>query len=359
VANPGLAPLGNYGGPTQTVALLPGSPAIDRGTDPRGFDQREAPLVGFRDIGAFESQGFTLAVVSGSGQSATVNTPFPVPLVVRVTANNPVEPVAGGVVSFAAPASGPNVTLSGGTATITSNGTYAASASTAGAFDSDSFTPTNVSPSPVSIGTFNGGRALLVNGTDGDDMILVTTWFNNQVKVFVNDRDYGPFAQGSFDTIVVDAKGGNDLVIVGLLITKDAWLYGGNGCDALIGGSGDDVIWGGDDVLIGGLDRDLIIGGTGADWLEGTLGDDANSTALKAIQNEWTSSASYTTVNHLRNGGGLNGAVKLNDTTVGDDGAADSLWGGFGDDWFLANWDSGVRDVIGDASRREFYDEID
>ena len=28
VANPGLAPLGDYGGPTQTVALLPGSPAI-------------------------------------------------------------------------------------------------------------------------------------------------------------------------------------------------------------------------------------------------------------------------------------------------------------------------------------------
>src|SRR5262249_10561856 len=31
IANPGLAPLGNYGGPTQTFALLPGSPAIDGG----------------------------------------------------------------------------------------------------------------------------------------------------------------------------------------------------------------------------------------------------------------------------------------------------------------------------------------
>ena len=29
VTNPLLAPLGNYGGPTQTMALLPGSPAID------------------------------------------------------------------------------------------------------------------------------------------------------------------------------------------------------------------------------------------------------------------------------------------------------------------------------------------
>ena len=33
VANPGLAPLGNYGGPTQTMPLLPGSPAIDAGNN--------------------------------------------------------------------------------------------------------------------------------------------------------------------------------------------------------------------------------------------------------------------------------------------------------------------------------------
>ena len=40
----GLAPLGDYGGPTQTMALLPGSPAIGKGvavagvtTDQRGF----------------------------------------------------------------------------------------------------------------------------------------------------------------------------------------------------------------------------------------------------------------------------------------------------------------------------------
>ena len=32
VATLGLAPLGDYGGPTQTMALLPGSPAIDAGT---------------------------------------------------------------------------------------------------------------------------------------------------------------------------------------------------------------------------------------------------------------------------------------------------------------------------------------
>jgi hypothetical protein len=61
VADPGLAPLGNYGGPTQTMALLPGSPAINAGKTGANIpttDQRGEPRVGAPDIGAFESQGF-------------------------------------------------------------------------------------------------------------------------------------------------------------------------------------------------------------------------------------------------------------------------------------------------------------
>ena len=107
--NPLLAPLGNYGGPTQTMALLPGSPAIDAGNNaliPAGVttDQRGLPRIvnGIVDIGAFESSGFTIAAVSGSGQSTGVLTAFPNPLVVTVTANNPSEPVAGGVVTIIA-----------------------------------------------------------------------------------------------------------------------------------------------------------------------------------------------------------------------------------------------------------------
>ena len=78
--NPGLEPLANNGGPTMTHALLPGSPAIDRG-DPvfvagigevPAFDQRGTPFTRVAngdaisaarvDIGAFERQAFAQAL---------------------------------------------------------------------------------------------------------------------------------------------------------------------------------------------------------------------------------------------------------------------------------------------------------
>lgn len=54
-----LAPLGNYGGPTQTMPPLIGSPAIDPvySTSSINTDQRGYPRRGPRDIGAVEYQG--------------------------------------------------------------------------------------------------------------------------------------------------------------------------------------------------------------------------------------------------------------------------------------------------------------
>src|SRR5262249_59516612 len=64
-----LAPLVNYGGPTQTMALLLGSPALNAGnnaliprgvtTDQRGFARIAGAAV---DIGAFEHQAPTITV---------------------------------------------------------------------------------------------------------------------------------------------------------------------------------------------------------------------------------------------------------------------------------------------------------
>jgi ethanolamine utilization microcompartment shell protein EutS len=157
--NPLLAALGSYGGPTQTMALLPGSPAIDAGSSAYGgsTDQRGMPRVGNTDIGAFESQGFAIALSSGNNQKATANTAFAQPLVVSVTANNSVEPVAGGVITFTAPASGASAVFSSSPATIGSHGrvsvmatanpipgTYAVSASATGIARTATFSLTNL-----------------------------------------------------------------------------------------------------------------------------------------------------------------------------------------------------------------------
>jgi len=71
-----LGTLGNQGGTTQTIPLLPGSLAIDTGapvgTGPAGnpvpsTDQRGVARVNGPDIGAFESQGFTATAFTVSG----------------------------------------------------------------------------------------------------------------------------------------------------------------------------------------------------------------------------------------------------------------------------------------------------
>ena len=59
ISDPELGPLANNGGPTQTMALLPGSPAIGAGTAVSGVttDQRGQPLdTPTPDVGAYQAQ---------------------------------------------------------------------------------------------------------------------------------------------------------------------------------------------------------------------------------------------------------------------------------------------------------------
>ena len=81
VANPGLGPLADNGGPTQTIALVTGSPAIDKGSNalavdpssgqPLTTDQRGTGFArivdGTVDIGAYEVQSYVTAVAVGWG----------------------------------------------------------------------------------------------------------------------------------------------------------------------------------------------------------------------------------------------------------------------------------------------------
>ena len=145
--DPLLGSLGNYGGSTRTLPLLPGSAAINAGNATYctlGHDQRGVSYVGTCDLGAFESQGFTPAITSGNDQSTIIDTAFPQPLGLSVTSTFG-EPVDGGRVTFAAPSSGASanpvtntVTISGGAVSqnVTANSTpglYTVTASASGA----------------------------------------------------------------------------------------------------------------------------------------------------------------------------------------------------------------------------------
>jgi fibronectin-binding autotransporter adhesin len=218
---------------------------------------------------------------------------------------------------------------------------------------------------------------LVVDGTSGDDTIKFEPSGNGAIEVFVNGVSQGVFTLGLGGRIIAHGLGGHDDIQVSGTITAPAWLYGDEGNDRLKGGKGNDVLLGvsGNDELGGGQGRDLLIGGIGSDSLTGNAHDDIliagltaydnNAFALDAIMNEWTrTDKSYDErVDHLRNGGGLNGSFVLAadgpNKSVFDDGAADTLTGSSGLDWFFANLSGeGVLDFLSDLSGDEDDDEL-
>ncbi len=161
--NPLLAPLGNYGGPTQTMPPLPGSPVIGAGSTPLiptgvTTDQRGEPRTvnGKVDIGAVESQGYTLTSIGGTPQSAVAGTAFASPLQVKLTENGFNDSLPGVTVTFIGPSSGAGITTSltattnaNGVASVTAtaNGTvgaYTVTATVSGVGAGASFSLTNV-----------------------------------------------------------------------------------------------------------------------------------------------------------------------------------------------------------------------
>lgn len=211
--------LGNYGGTTSTMPLLPGSSAINAGSGCPATDQRGISRVGTCDIGAFESRGFALAKTGGDGQSASINTSFTTPLTVSVTSSYS-EPVNGGQITFTPPASGaganlsPNpATISGGSAAgnATANGTTGSYTVATGATGATSvnFSLTNTCYSSIVVTssatsgagslrqaiaqvcpggtiTFDGDRTILLSSELGIDKTLTIDGSGNAVTVSGN-----------------------------------------------------------------------------------------------------------------------------------------------------------------------------
>ncbi len=209
------------------------------------------------------------------------------------------------------------------------------------------------------------GNQLTVNGTEGDDTIVLTpTKVTGEIEVRINNVAAGKFLKPT--RLIVNGLGGNDSLTVDSRLTLPAELNGGNGNDTLSGGAGDDILNGGDgtDTLSGNNGRDLLIGGLGLDTLHGGNDDDLliggttafdnNPTALRAIESEWTSSRSY--ASRVANLSGTGTGAKNNGnsylipgTTVTHDSAIDDLFGEGGSDWFFVN----LNDVLHDRATKE------
>ncbi len=286
--NPLLALLGNYGGPTQTLALLPGSPAIDAGNNtliPSGVntDQRGLPRIveGTVDIGAFESGGFTIAVQSGDNQSTVNGTVFANPLSVSVAANNPIEPVAGGVITYTVNPSGGGAAamLSNGTATIAANGTASITATANSSLGS--YTVSASATGAASPATFN------LNNDETPSLVVTTT------QDVVNPFDGLTSLREAIN--YAETLGGNPTITFAAGVTGTITLTGGQlninqnlsindpGANIIISGNNAGrvfAIGGGASVFFSGL---TITGGSVPGGLGGASGGDIENSGTLTI----------------------------------------------------------------------------
>jgi len=181
--DPLLAPLADNGGQSRTCALLPGSPAIDKGSNPAALatDQRGAGFArvagAVADMGAFEVQVArvgTVAVNDGSPQRSRVTSlraMFDLPVTLPA---NPADAFLlkrqwdNAAVGLAAAVAGNAVTL-----------TFTGGPLDFGSLADGRYTLT-VSAAQVNGGNFDGDG----DGTPGDDFVLVGTPTNGLFRLF-------------------------------------------------------------------------------------------------------------------------------------------------------------------------------
>ena len=204
-ANPRLTPLGDFGGPTPTLALLPGSPALNSGSTALTIDQRGAPRGdGLPDIGAYESRGFAYTL-GGNNQSTPLNTLF-APLTVTLTALDP------GIFNF----SGIPITLSTPGSGATAIGTLTHTLSASG-------TATFNLTAAGALGTYSIG----IHGVTGltGNFTLTNT---GQPITILPDFGQGKIYGDPDGTLLYDIGGGSSITLNGLLLRaagEDAGSY--------------------------------------------------------------------------------------------------------------------------------------
>ncbi|MEX2170470.1 MAG: choice-of-anchor Q domain-containing protein, partial [Pirellulales bacterium] len=211
-ADLGLAPLGDYGGPTKTHAPLPDSPAIDAAS-------------------ASVAMNYGLLLDQrGAGYSREINSHVDI----GATEAHVIDDE--GVVVIYGTSHADDIAISATDMTSSTLGTI-----------------------PIDIA---GATSLTIYGWEGDDKIKV----NPAVEI-----DAILWGGAGDDTL--HGGSGDDYLIGG---DGDDRLYGGKGDDELSGEAGDDYLFGGEgiDTLSGGSDADVLFGQEGDDEFSGGDGDD-------------------------------------------------------------------------------------
>ncbi|MBI5774529.1 MAG: SBBP repeat-containing protein, partial [Verrucomicrobia bacterium] len=197
---PLLAPLGNYGGPTKTMPPLPGSPAIDAGsdtatnsfaTDQRGFTRLSGTHV---DIGAVEANLVTTLADDGAGS-------------LRGAISNA---LSGDYIVFATNLAGGTMVLTNGTITLSKNLTIDGSGLAAG----------------ITINGNNAGRAFVVNAGVTNTLNRLT--ITNCTAAGVPDSGYGAGIHNSGTLALVDCT------IAGCSAFAGGAIYNGNSGSAVL-----------------------------------------------------------------------------------------------------------------------------
>jgi hypothetical protein len=340
-----LGPLQDNGGPTWTMALLAGSPAIDAGVAVAGVttDQRGVarPQGAAYDIGAYElvqvvnappvlvAIGSTAEVIGGAREGRAMT------LVGTFTDDGPV----GGQVVVVHWGDGQTTTAPVGAGSFSTDhvykdgGVYTVKVSVVDALGAAS---NELRTTAYVTGAGLRGGVMWIVGTEAADSVYVVADAagGHEVRApFLSGRKVFSRNAGSIRVLL---GGGDDVLTVDASVTVPVLARGGAGDDELRGGSGRDVLLGeeGDDRLHGGAGVDLLVGGVGADLLRGQGGDDllaagttsrdADDAALLAVLAEW----------EARRDPAVTG-LKLNDRTVYDDTSRDDLAGGSGADWYF------------------------
>ncbi len=209
-------------------------------------------------------------------------------------------------------------------------------------------------------------------GADNDPFdILIFEDFGAAVDVDLSDAA----EQEVHSELSIDLNGSDVVEIASGSVDFDDTLTGNSRDNVLVGHGGDDQLFG--DSSSATANRDFLIGGAGADTLEGLAGDDliiAGATDYGipiqiephlAVFSEWLAAKTYEDrVDNIIGASGapdpLPSADQLADSvSVFDDSEIDSITGGSGDDFYFADLDPTIEDVLTDKAIDELVEELD